>query len=619
MWMLPWCNKIGAGVLCLIFGTGAAWAQAPQTWVVSVGVDEYVTPSVPDLKFAGADAKLISQSLQDLAKVPAANIFTFTSDAVQPDLSPRATNIMYRLSWLRERCKAGDTLVFFFAGHGMQVDQQGYLLTEETDNRSADTLKVSSLRSEDLFRQLFDMPTSKILFIFDACRNEAGSTKGMGEGVARTFSLSRGNLEYATIFSCKVGERSWEWQDKRHGFFTYHLAEGLKGGAVEPGGEVSLHSLTRYLGETVPVSAQTYAKAQQNPTYRYEGPGTDRWVLARLSAPAAGARPSGAEQSRLIAQLDAARAQLEQAQAEKKLLQDQLMLQQTESKKLMARLEIVERQAGTLPGGEGLVAARDLANQDLQKVQQNKPSSGSNVELLEAEKEELRAQNLALQARIKVLELKLGKENMSASRDATLASDPVLQKLKNEQLASAEPQKRLSAEVERLRREQHLFLQGVPELVAALSTKVPSPPPDMRVSFLNAQIEIYVQSGKTLQKQLENTQRSLLSLQNQKDQSEARLRLAEAALQKSQAELERQKKELDRLEASNQQLKELLVKERQENEVLLAQLKVLEDKTQREFKGVAIDSQWNRITRRARVTDIIFDPNVGEEEATRLK
>lgn len=610
-------QRIWVPVFCLAITTGAAWAQPPQTWVVSVGVDEYVSESVPDLKFAGADAKLVSQSLQDLAKVPPANIFTFTSDAVQPDLSPRATNIMFRLSWLRERARPGDTLVFFFAGHGLQVDQQGYLLTEETDNRSADTLKVSSLRSEDLFRQLFDMPTSKILFVFDACRNEAGSTKGLGDGLSRSFSLSRSNLEYATLFSCSVGERSWEWADKRHGFFTYHLAEGLRGGAVEPAGGVSLHSLTRYLGETVPASAKAYAKADQNPTYRYEGPGTDKWLLARLPAPSVGAtRPSSAEQSRLVAQLDAARAQIEQVQAEKKLIQDQLMLQQTETKKLMARLEIAERQASSLPGGEGLVAARDLANQELQKVQQNRPAGGDNVQLLEAEKEELKAQNVALQARIKVLELKLG---LTASREATIAGDPVVEKLKNQQLASADPQQRLAVEVERLRREQHLFLQGVPELVLALASKVPSPAPDMRVSFLNAQIEIYVQSGKSLEKQLETTQKALKSLQNQKDESEARLRLAEASLQKSLAEVQRQQKEVDRLEASNQQLKQLLVKERQENESLLAQLKLLEDKTQQEFKGVAIDSQWNRITRRARATDIIYTgPNVGEE-ATRLK
>jgi len=598
--------------LTLSLCTCTGWAQSPQTWVVSVGVDDYVKESVPDLEYAGADAKLIAQSLQDLAKVPAQNIFTFTSDAVQPDLSPRATNIMFRLNWIKEQCKPGDTLVFFFAGHGMQLDQQGYLLTEEADNKNPETLKGSSLRSDDLLRQLVQMPTSKILFIFDACRNEAGASKGLGDSISRSFTFSRANLEYATIFSCNVGERSWEWQDKRHGFFTFHLAEGLQAGAVEPTGQVSLQSLTRHLRDSVPISVKTYAKADQNPIVRYEGPGTDNWILARLAPPPKTA-PAEGEQARLVAQLDATRAQLEKVQAEKKVLQDRLLLQETESKQMLARLEILERQSSSLPDPATEVAARDLANQNLQKIQQNKPTEGSNLALLEAEKQELKAQNDALQARIKVLELKLGKE-LVASREAVIAADPEVLKFKAQEVAASDAQVRLSAQVQRLQREQRLFLQDVPALASALSTKLPNPAPDPRVAFLSAQIQIYVKSGEALQKQLETTQKSLKSLQNQKEQAEARLRLAEAALQKTQAELEQQRKEVARLEEANQKLKLELVQERQMNEVALTRLKELEDATRQKFKGVAIDSQWSRITRRTKLSDITFaEPKVGDE------
>jgi len=593
--------------LWLGLASGLAWGEPPRTWVISVGVDDYVQDSIPDLKFAGADAKLVSQSLQQLAGVPVGNIFTFTSDAVQPDLTPRATNIMHRLHSIKSQCKAQDSLVFFFAGHGLQLEQQGYLLTEESDNRSPETLKVSSLRSDDLFKQLLQMPTNKVLLVFDACRNESGS-KGLGDGLSSSFSLSRANLEYATIFSCNVGERSWEWAERKHGFFTYHFAEGLKTGAADSQGTVSLQSLTRYLGDTVPASVQSHAKASQNPIFRYEGPGSDRWVLTRLASKPSTQVLSSGEQARLVAQLDAARAQLEQAQAEKKLLEDRLLLQQAEAKKLLTRLEILERQSAAMPGGDALVASREAAQQQLQKAQQVKAAAGSDVELLQAEKEELQAQNQALQARIKILELKLGKAELSASRDVRLLSDQELVRLKQREQLAAAPQDRLQSQVERLRREQELYLLDVPELAQAL------PPPDRadpKVAELQAQVELYEESTRVLQQQLQTVGKALLSLQRQKSEADTRLQLAEAALAQSQAEVTRLRGQLSAMAQENAAAQRELVESRQRGEELLERLRLAEEALRKKFPGVAFSSQYASITRRARVSDLMFqvEPN----------
>lgn len=601
---------LSLAVTCL-FLTSPARGQSPgpQTWVISVGVDDYIQDAVPDLKFAGADAKLISQSFQTLSQVPASNIFTFTSDAVQPDFAPRATNIMHRVHWMKKVCKPGDTLVFFFAGHGLQMGPQSYLLTEESDNRSLATLKVSSLRSDELFEQMVQIPTQKILVVFDACRNESGDP-ALSDGLTAGLTLTRSQLEYATIFSCNVGERSWEWADRKHGFFTYHFAEGLRAAAADAQGAVSLQSLSEHLAHSVPASVRAQVKASQKPIFRYEGPGSSQWILTRLASKNPGKPIAPAEQARLVAQLDAARVQIDQVTAEKRALEDRLLLQQAESKKLMTRLDILERQSNSLPGGEALAAARDGAMRDAEKAQQGRSSSASDVELLQAEKEELRTQNQALLARIKVLELKLGKEALSASRSVRLASDSELQRLQQVEKQGGEGT--LRSQVETLRREQELLLLDVPELAMAVAERVPQPPSDPKLKELQAKFDVYEESTRVLRQQLQTLEKALSNLARQKNESEARLRLTEANLAQSQAEVERLRAQLESLSRAHSESVRELVASRQQGEQLLERLQRAEERFAKQFPGVAFRSEYAAITRRIRVSDLMFqvEPNV---------
>ncbi|MFN8609804.1 MAG: caspase family protein [Vulcanimicrobiota bacterium] len=595
---------------------GGAWAQPrAQTWVIAVGVDKYSVTTVGDLRYAGADAKLVAQSFHELGKVPDTNIFAFTSDSIEPDLSPRATNIMARLGWLKGRCRPDDTLVFFFAGHGLTMDQ-GYLLTEEADNRSAETLRVSSLRSNELFSQLASFPTSKILFVFDACRNSVALEGSAPNESYQAFSLSKGNREYATLFSCDIGERSWEWDEKHHGFFTYYLAEGMRSGALGSDGKVSLQSLTHYLGESVPLAVTTQLKRSQNPILHYQGKGADRWVLAEGAAPA-GPR-TAPDLGGLVAQLDLARAQTEKAEAEKKLVQDELLLKSTEIKKMLARLEILERRSEGIPVAPAEQARRDLANENVRQVQKRRVVSQDEIDLLEAEKEELRAQNAALQARIRLLELKLGQQDRGQGREVLLASDFTLQNYAQQERSEPDPLLKLRAGVQRLKREQFLVLSDAAALSEAAETRLPAAQDDPVVLFLTAQLEIYAESSRTIQSQLDTVRKALLARDTQLAAAQAAMQLHQAELRQNQAELASARQQVNRLQADNEKQAEELRQERQRGEALLDRLKALEERTQRRFQGIAIDSQWNRICRLVRATDITFVEPKTEPEAQSL-
>ena len=165
-------------ILSTIFAAScvsAAWAEG-QYWAVVVGVDEYIREGIPKLRYAVADAKLFSQVLQTAVKVPKQNIFLLTSDSVQENSQPKLTNIASQLDDLKALVKPDDTVIFYFAGHGITIGGESYLLTEESDNRNPTTLRLSSLKSREITQLLKNLGVKRGMVIMDACRNSPGAT-----------------------------------------------------------------------------------------------------------------------------------------------------------------------------------------------------------------------------------------------------------------------------------------------------------------------------------------------------------------------------------------------------------------------------------------------------------
>ena len=113
-----------------------------------------------------------------------------------------------------------------------------------------------------------------MLLILDACRNDPEAGKGdsdtpMTDVFARGTQLrlpeGRKGEAWATLFSCKVGERAYEEPTKGMGIFTFHLVQGLKGGAADRDGIVDLGDLAPYVAENVADWAAEQPSRRQTP------------------------------------------------------------------------------------------------------------------------------------------------------------------------------------------------------------------------------------------------------------------------------------------------------------------------------------------------------------------
>ncbi|MEK7316423.1 MAG: caspase family protein [Candidatus Eisenbacteria bacterium] len=242
-------------------GRGARWA-------IVVGLDQYRNTKIPPLNGAVGDAKAIAAALIQYAEFDPGQVFLITSEGTD---KPTASAILDKLAELRKVVKGGDMLLFYFAGHGVEVDGRRYLLTYETEIGSTGTLRTSALHVSDLMQDVEALPLSDRIIMVDACRDDPINPGGRQPNLATstleaafTLQSSSESGVRATFLSCKRGQSAYEWGEKGRGFFSYFIEKGLSGEAAVYG-KVTVTSLAGYLNENVPQAVRQQRGKDQTP------------------------------------------------------------------------------------------------------------------------------------------------------------------------------------------------------------------------------------------------------------------------------------------------------------------------------------------------------------------
>ena len=91
---------------------------------------------------------------------------------------------------------------------------------------------------------------------------------------------------FATIYATTVGQRAYEYTERKQGYFTWAIVEGLKGSAANSAGEVTLSELIKFVQDAVPkrIAIDLGGGKQQRPFATIEGYKAEELVL---SAPGA--------------------------------------------------------------------------------------------------------------------------------------------------------------------------------------------------------------------------------------------------------------------------------------------------------------------------------------------
>ena len=272
-----------------------------KRYAILVGIDRYDRPDINPLRCAVADAHALAGAFRELQYD---KVFELTSNDAGSDDYPNRVNVLFRLDWLRQRVKPEDTVVFFFAGHGVQQEDKSvkeppvFLLTKESDARSLVTLTNSACPASEITRILNQMQARRILVVYDACRSNVRADRGaddnpMSLDLARKLTPAQSDTRscLVTLFSCSPGQRAYE--SASHGYFTASLLRGLS--AKPP---VTLQNLLDDLPKAVSAAADEN-NHKQTPYWSVSGSlPASQWVLAEKAITFQEATPVAANQSR---------------------------------------------------------------------------------------------------------------------------------------------------------------------------------------------------------------------------------------------------------------------------------------------------------------------------------
>ena len=118
------------------------------------------------------------------------------------------TDFQETVANFRDTIDPRDTVLFYFSGHGVQIDSQNYLVPTEASERSEAILKDGSVNVNYILDELNDVSDTTNILILDACRNAPEFTKALRSTSSRSglaileatgtiISYSAGRGEYA--------------------------------------------------------------------------------------------------------------------------------------------------------------------------------------------------------------------------------------------------------------------------------------------------------------------------------------------------------------------------------------------------------------------------------------
>jgi uncharacterized caspase-like protein len=246
-------------------GHGRSRLEGPwraDAHAVVIGIDRYVDPKIPDLRFARADAEAVYAVLTD----PEVGRFKPENVTLLVDSDATERRIRSALGTrLPRQAPRDSTVCIYYAGHGAPVVDatrksadgiEKYLIPHDA---VADDLRSSAI-SMDAVQQYFSyLDANQVVCFLDCCYSGAAGGRSFEREEFRTRAFlsdefldslaSEGRL---VVTACATNEVSLESHERGHGLFTYHLVQGLRG-AADTGGDglVTIDELYDYVYQQV--------------------------------------------------------------------------------------------------------------------------------------------------------------------------------------------------------------------------------------------------------------------------------------------------------------------------------------------------------------------------------
>jgi hypothetical protein len=265
-----------------------SWPSKAKRWALIIGVDQYRDAQINSLRGSVNDAHALANALVTYAGFPQDQVIVLTTDNSE-ERQPTRINILTYLSNLASLVPKDGLFLFSFAGHGIERGGQAFLIPSDARlSRDISLLEESAVSVSRMHDRIKAIGVGQVIVLLDACRNDpggrAGAPNNMSEAYTKfNFDVRNREVEaFATLYATAVGQRAYEYTEKRQGYFTWAIVEALKGAAANEKGEVTLSALLKFVQDTVPkrIAIDLGASEQQKPFATIEGYRADDLVIA---------------------------------------------------------------------------------------------------------------------------------------------------------------------------------------------------------------------------------------------------------------------------------------------------------------------------------------------------
>ena len=233
-------------------------------YAILAGIEEYESGSgISNLRFACRDVYSIGRALQEKCGFDEVRVLADKEDCefgLQRAANPTDSGILQSIDHAAAKLREEDLFFFLFAGHGIEQrygeSLRSYLLAQNAHLR----FRKGMIEVGELRQMLSKLDCRYRTIFLDCCRNGVQRALGdgdnpMGQLLARDIvaASQRGEgHEGATVLmtACSPGHRAWEWDEERHGVFSYFLLNGLEGAAWR-GSQLEAQALCGYVEREV--------------------------------------------------------------------------------------------------------------------------------------------------------------------------------------------------------------------------------------------------------------------------------------------------------------------------------------------------------------------------------
>jgi TPR repeat protein len=177
-------------VVALVSSAAAQSASDERRVALVVGNFNY--DHVPRLANPGNDASLIATTLRSLG-------FTLVGDGVQQNVDK--AHFDHLVQDFGRAIQGADVALFYYAGHGMQVDGNNWLVPTDANPTRPQDLEFQMVNAELVLKQMDGAGTRLNLVILDACRNNPFATlgtRGVATGLAQMRAPEGTMISFAT-------------------------------------------------------------------------------------------------------------------------------------------------------------------------------------------------------------------------------------------------------------------------------------------------------------------------------------------------------------------------------------------------------------------------------------